>query len=71
MVYEMAKDKNLLASSVLRWDEYDFVWSNGDPVPESVSRRMTNLCFDISESFDKHDEKAKFDGSIGNHFASA
>lgn len=68
IVYDLAKDKNLLSSCPLRWDKYRFVSSDGRPLPEKISEKLSDLCMNISES-DKVDEMKSYNGSLGNFIA--
>lgn len=69
VVYDMAKDKNLLSSNVPRYDEFNFVRSNGEPIPHNISEKLINLASNIVDRNDKRIEKRAYHGSLGNYFA--
>lgn len=70
VVYELAKDKNVLSSDVPRYDHFNFVRSNGEIIPEEISRKLVALSSDILNRNDKRMEKCEYNGSLGNYFAS-
>lgn len=65
----MAKDKNLLSSCPLKWDNYRFVRSDGEAIPNNISEKLSKLCMDVCESEDKIEEMKSFNGSLGNFYA--
>lgn len=69
VVYEMAKDKNLLSSNVPKYDVFNFVLSNAEPIPQEVSEKLINLASEIVDRNDKRIEKRAYHGSLGNYFA--
>lgn len=69
VVYEMARDKNLLSSCKLKWEVFDFIRSNGDAIPQSTSHKLSDLCMDIYASDEIIAEKLAYNGSLGNFFA--
>lgn len=69
VVYEMAKDKNLLSSNIPRYDVFNFVRSNGEIIPENKSQKLAKLASDILNRKDKQREKRAYHGSLGNYFA--
>lgn len=69
VVYEMAKDKNLLSSNVPRYDEFHFVRSNGESIPKNISEKLVDLATNILNRKDKQSEKRAYHGSLGNYFA--
>lgn len=70
VVYEMAKDKNVLSSDMPRYDSFNFVRSNGEIIPEKTSRKLVALSASILNRHDKQKEKRAYNGSLGNYFAS-
>lgn len=68
VVYELAKDKNLLSSSKLKWELFDFVRSNGDAISQLKSHKLSQLGLSIQSS-DMNAEKSVYNGSFGNFFA--
>lgn len=66
----MAKDKNILASNVPRYENFNFVRSNGELIPEEITRKLVALSANILNRNDKRKEKREYNGSLGNYFAS-
>lgn len=69
VIYEMAKDKNLLSSNVPTYRTYNFVRSNGDVIPPKTCERLTKLAMGILDREDHKAEKRAYHGSLGNYFA--
>ncbi|XP_031636092.1 spermine oxidase-like [Contarinia nasturtii] len=69
VVYEMAKDKNLLSSNVPTYKTFNFVRSNGEEIPAEISERLTKLAMGILDRNDREREKRAYHGSLGNYFA--
>ena len=69
VVYEMAKDKNVLEHS----NEGDilaaFVRSDGEGAPSELSKKLWNFNFKLYESPENDDEKTAYIGPYGNYFA--
>lgn len=68
-MYEMAKDKNVLSSCQLKWDNFHFVRSNGEALPVQMSEKLSKLCMEICEADDKTEEMRAYNGSLGNFYA--
>lgn len=69
VVYEMAKDKNLLSSNIPTFKTYNFVRSNGEEIPPKTSEKLTKLAMGILDRDDHKAEKRAYHGSLGNYFA--
>ncbi|XP_031636095.1 spermine oxidase-like [Contarinia nasturtii] len=69
VVYDMAKDKNLLSSNVPRYDSIEFVRSNGEKVPQNITDKLGNLMDELLDRDDKREEKSDYQGSFGNYIA--
>lgn len=68
VVYEMAKDKNLLATGTEALGYYNFIRSNGDKVPHELAVKLFDLSMEI-ERGEKYDaEMLNYKGSMGNFF---
>lgn len=67
IVYEMAKDKNLLAFPELDYKVFNCFHSNGTQIGKEIADKLTQISFEIIDGFD--DEKKLYNGSIGNFFA--
>lgn len=65
----MAKDKSLLSSNVPKYEQFNFVRSNGEKIPDDLSAKLTKLAGQILDRNDKRDEKRTYNGSLGNYFA--
>lgn len=69
MVYEMAKDKNVLSSDKPRYETFEFVRSDGERVPDKITEKLVTLADEILDRDDNREEKHAYDGSFGNYFA--
>lgn len=69
VVFELANDKNVLSSDAPRYENFNFVRSDGSAVPEAISDRLMSFGFQTFDSNDKVDEKRAYNGSLGNYFA--
>lgn len=69
VVYEMAKNKNVLSSNKPRYELFDFVRSNGEKVPQPLANKLVGLAEEILDRNDKRDEKFSYNGSFGNYFS--
>ncbi|XP_031639336.1 spermine oxidase-like [Contarinia nasturtii] len=67
VVYEMAKDKNLLAHSTEESRGNRYVRSNGEEIPMELCKKITALIMDIMG--DHYEEERKSYGSSGNFYA--
>lgn len=69
VVYELAKDKNLLERSIDTHGYYTIVQSDGQVIPKELSTKLVDLAFGIyfDEKFEQ--EKRSYHGSLGNFFA--
>lgn len=63
----MAKDKNLLATSMPYNEIFNFMRSNGEQIPQDKAIKLTSIYFEIFNGFDE--EKSDYNGSFGNFFA--
>lgn len=69
VVYELAKDKNLLSSSSPDYTSFNFIRSNGERIPNNIGNELSELYSNIIYG-DKYDvEKREYKGSLGNFFA--
>lgn len=68
-VYELARDKNLLSSCKFKWEIFDFMRTNGEAIPQSISHKLSHLGLHIYESSDFTAEALAYNGSMGNFFA--
>lgn len=69
VVYEMAKDKNLLAGGSEFVMLENFIRSNGEKLPDELTAKIASLAFEIYEGDSYDDEKTAYHGSLGNFFA--
>lgn len=72
VVYKMAKGKDLLSPATFQWEEYDFLRSNGEMIPQSKSKKLCDLAFsiyDADEGSPLEEEKKAFKGSFGTFFS--
>lgn len=67
VVYEMAKDKNLLEHSTEKELRLKFIRSNGGADPNELTKKI--LDFGMKIVMGEEDEMAAYHGSIGNYFA--
>lgn len=67
VVYELAKDKNILSSNPPRYADFNFVRSNGETVPEEIAAKLTSITWNIIENSDE--EMRQYNGSLGNFFS--
>lgn len=66
VVFNMAKDKNLLSSNIPTYTHFNFIRSNGEQIPKTKADKMSALVFEIIEGFEE--EKRQYNGSLGNFF---
>lgn len=66
VVYEMAKDKNLLVHSTKEIGDDQLIRSNGEIIPMELSKKLTTLTFDIYGGEHYDEERINYDGSFGN-----
>lgn len=67
VVYEMAKNKDLLSSHAIDLSVHHLVRSNGDPIPKETVDKLMALKDEIDSGYDE--EKSAHNGSTGNLFA--
>lgn len=67
VVYDMAKDKNLLAPSVPTLKRFNFIRSNGEQIPQDMDEKLSSIYFQVQDGFEE--EKINYNGSYGNFFA--
>lgn len=65
----MAKDKDLLSSNVPRYEEYNFVRSNGEAIPTQITDKLMEMAWSIIERPNGREEKKAHEGSFGNYVA--
>lgn len=68
VVYEMAKDKNLLG----RWEMErleTLIRSNGEEISSDLAKKLSNTAFDIYDGDTYETEKKNYPCSMGNFFA--
>lgn len=70
VVYDMAKDKNVLSSNIPRYDSFSFVRSNGELISDKISAKLLALSQTILNRNDMRKQKREYNGSLGNYFAS-
>lgn len=69
VIYELAKDKNLLERSVDVLGYYKIIQSDGQEIPSELSTKLVDVAMEIYDD-EKHDEeKRTYHGSFGNFFA--
>lgn len=66
MVFELAKDKDLLSSNSPNYLTFQLIQSDGTVIPQDVSNKLTSLGFAITET--NEEQKRLYDGSLGNYF---
>lgn len=68
VVYEMAKDKDVLDADHEIPLRKDFIQSDGKEIPDEISIKLANVSFNIylGEYYDE--EKNNYNGSFGNFF---
>lgn len=64
VVYELAKNKNLLEANSMRYDLFTLMRSDGSTVPTEVSEKLMLLAITIVEEY--KDEMKLYTGSLGN-----
>lgn len=71
VVYEMAKDKNLLAGNKdsKGLAEPNYVRSNGEVIPSEISDKLSGLFGKIYGGDEFDEEQNNYHGSTGNFFA--
>ncbi|XP_055297514.1 spermine oxidase-like [Sitodiplosis mosellana] len=69
VVYQMAKDKNVLAHSNEEDFSTTFVRSNGEEIPSELTKKLLSLMESIYNSSINRDKKSSHHGSYGNYFA--
>lgn len=71
VVYELAKDKNLLETSIeLKiLGIYTIVQSDGQVISSELSKKLVELAMEIYEDEKFDQEKSTYHGSFGNFFA--
>lgn len=70
VVYELAKDKNVLSHS--KKEDMTFttlIQSNGEEIPNELSKKLTDFSLELYDSSENDDEKSSYAGSYGNYFA--
>lgn len=69
VVYDLAKDKNLLSASHTDYTSFNLIRSNGEQIPKSIGDKLTKLYLEIifDERYDV--EKREYNGSLGNFFS--
>lgn len=67
VVYNMAKDKNLLSPNIPTFTNFNFIRSNGEQIPKMKADKMSTLVMEIINGFEE--EKRQYNGSLGNFFA--
>lgn len=65
----MAKDKNLLAHGIEEHRADRMIQSNGEEIACEISKKLSNLSFDIYEGENYAEEKMNYHGSFGNFYA--
>lgn len=68
VVFELAKDKNLLASTTPDYSSFNFVQSNGEEIPKSVGDKLSELYTKLIYGNEHDLEKREYRGSLGNFF---
>lgn len=63
----MAKDKNLLTTSIPTHKKFNFIRSNGEQIPQDKADKLASIYFEILDGFEE--EKSDYNGSFGNFFA--
>lgn len=66
VVFELAKNENLLSSNTNRYRMFQLIRSDGFIVPEQLSNKLNSLAVEIIETGE--DEKLLYNGSLGNYF---
>lgn len=69
VVYELAKDKNLLERSIDVLGYYTFIQSDGQVIPSDLSKKLVDLAMEIYDDDKYAQEKRAYNGSFGNFFA--
>lgn len=69
VVHELAKDKNLLATSIDLQGYYNFVRSDGEQISKDLSTKILEMAMDIYRGDKYAEEKKIFRGSLGNFVA--
>lgn len=65
--FELAKGKNLLETSVKKLGIYNLFRSDGEQIPQELATKLIDLSFEIYN--DESEERANYNGSLGNYFA--
>lgn len=68
VVYDLAKEKNLLSSSSSDYTSFNFIRSNGEEIPKNIANKLTSLYYKYIFEREYDEEKRKYKGSIGNFF---
>lgn len=69
VVYELAKDKNVLAHSNKEISFTTFIRSDGEVIPSELSKKLSDFSLQLYDSADNDDEKSSYASSYGNYFA--
>lgn len=67
VVYDMAKDKNLLATSIPTFEKFNFIRSNGEQISQDTDGKLSTIYFELLDGYEE--EKSNYNGSFGNFFA--
>lgn len=68
VVYELAKDKDLLATTQAFQGYYNSVRSDGQQIPIDLSTKIIDFGMDIYKGEKYDEEKSNYHGSFGNFF---
>lgn len=68
VVYELAKDRNLLSASSPDYTSYNFVQSNGEEIPKTIADKLSELYLKLMFENEYDLEKREHKGSLGNFF---
>lgn len=68
VVYELARDKNLLSSCPLKSYDYHFARSNGETIPAEISEKLAKLKYSTLND-EATGEMKDYNGSLGDFYA--
>lgn len=68
VVYDLAKDKNLLSPSSPDYTSFNFVRSNGEEIPKAIGDKLSELYLELMFEKELDVEKREHKGSLGNFF---
>lgn len=68
VVYELAKEKNLLQRSIDALGYYNIIRSDGQVIPIELSTKLVDLAMEIYGDEKYYEEKRTYHGSFGNFF---